>query len=84
MKRVWVILNGESESGMIKRRFAVPLDEIDAVEEESVPIKMKSRCRVHTEFRSFTTSSTFDEVMEMIRRGSIQNGEDEGNARENH
>ena len=67
---LWMTLEGESESGFTKKRIALRMADIDAVEEESVPSKGKRRCRVYTKYRSFTTSSTYDEVLKMMQNGA--------------
>lgn len=69
-----LLLHNTSDSGYTQRRMLIPVSEIIAVEEESVPIKGKSRTRVYLKHTtSFTTSESFDEIFHLI--SSAFNGE---------
>ena len=62
-----LLLHNSSESGYTQRRMLIPVSEIIALEEESVPIKGKSRTRIYLKHTSrFTTSEPFDEICHLI------------------
>lgn len=74
---VILVLQDESDTGFTKRKVLLPIAEITALEEETVPTKGKRRTIVHTNhgyFKSLKDIDTlFNAIVEALTNGDKKN-----------
>lgn len=61
-----ITLVSHSSSGFTDRRVVLPIADIVALEEESVPTKDRRRTLVHTNYRTFKTDDDIDTLLNRI------------------
>lgn len=61
-----ITLVDHSSSGFTERKVILPIADIVALEEESVPTKDRRRTLVHTNYRTFKTDDDIDTLLNRI------------------